>query len=154
MSGEGFLGSAWRTVSYGELLIGAAWKRLTRGEMYKDGAWRSLASFTPTLTVSVTPAPAIAYTSPLHPTSSTAFTVMTATPAGGLGPYTYLYSIVSSTGSTPVIATPTLASTRISKTVPAFADITDDFNVVVTDSLGATASQSFSIEFINEPIEA
>ena len=154
MSPDIRVGGSWRSIARGEVFLGGSWRTLTRGEVYKGGAWHPLFTFTSSLSVSVTPLPAVTYTSPPHPTSSIASLFMTAAPSGGLAPYTYLYSVVSSTGAVPVIGPPTNATTNISKTVPAFADITDSFNVTVTDALGATASASFSIEFINDPIGA
>jgi hypothetical protein len=73
---------------------------------------------------------------------------VTATPSGGLAPYTYSWSVVSSVGSAH-IASPATASTILSMTGLSVGDNSGSaqFRCTVTDSLGATASATVNATF-------
>lgn len=80
--------------------------------------------------------------------SSTVSGGLTATPTGGIGPYTYLWSIVSTEGSAPSIVNPTQATTAVIKGgLAPFTPQTTTFQVAATDSTGATALASIAVTF-------
>lgn len=151
MSGELRTGGSWTTIAGGQIFLGGSWRTIIRGEAYKGGAWVTLASFSSTLSLSVSPSPAVFGVHPLALTTRTVTGTVTATPSGGLGPYTYLYETLTYTGSAPSIASPTSATTSVSKSVPANVTYSDSFRVTATDVLGATAHVDFPITFFNEP---
>lgn len=139
---EAFVAGAWRQIARGEIYIGGQWRRLTRAEGYIGAQWRSVATFTPTLSVSIEPNYAQGYANPLHPVGQTITTnAVAATPSGGLGPYSYAWS----GGNTP-----SNAVNSFTRFVPADSDITDSASVTVTDALGATASATVDLYFSNQ----
>lgn len=75
----------------------------------------------------------------------------TATPAGGTAPYTYAWSVLSHSNATPpTINSPTTSGTKFTQPgVPTFDDAV--FECVVTDDLGATASDTVLAYFENVP---
>ena len=74
-----------------------------------------------------------------------------ATVSGGVGPYTYAWTIVSSGGGNASTAlSPASASTMFRKTaVPDGAAYVDTWKVTVTDSFGTTATDTISATFQN-----
>lgn len=132
------LNGAWRTISSGKVYLNGAWRTLSYGNAYVSGAWRKIATFVQTLTLSISPPP---------DATEAAFTMTsnatTATPSGGLGPFTYAWSVVSSSGLSGIsINSPTTASTTVTASVngPAGSFGTVTLQCIATDSLGSTAS--------------
>lgn len=140
---EAFISGAWQpNILRGEALIGSQWRRFTRGEAYKGGAWRSIATFVQPLTVSISPSQVQGFANPLKPTTQTITTgTAIATPSGGLGPYTYLWSSGNS---------PTLASNTFTATLPGDSELTQNPSMTVTDALGSTANGSVEAYFLNQ----
>lgn len=73
----------------------------------------------------------------------------TATPSGGFPPYTYVWSLVSYTGSVPPSASaPNSATTQFIQTsIPKFATRSSVWNCAVTDSMGQTTSCTCNATF-------
>lgn len=141
-----FIAGAWRTPVRGEIYIGGAWRRLTRGEMYVGDAWHATTSFTPALSLGVTPE-VFGYRNSAKPTPGTVRTeYATATPTGGSPPFTYLWTITSGTAS---ITSPTQASTTFSAFLGADQVSNATAHVICTDGLGASVSGDTDIEFSN-----
>ena len=69
--------------------------------------------------------------------------IVTVTPAGGTGPYTYSWTYVS--GDTVTVLSPTSAATRFSSATGAEAV----YKCTVTDSLAATAVVNVGISISN-----
>jgi hypothetical protein len=139
---EGFIAGAWREFNRAEIYIGGQWRRLTRAEGYIGGQWRSLATFIQPLTVSISPSQVQGFANPFKPTTQTITTsTAIATPSGGLGPYTYLWSAGNS---------PTLASNSFTATLPGDSELTQNPSVTVTDALGSTANASVEAYFLNQ----
>ena len=129
---KAFSAAAWREITSAKAFIGGAWRTLTVGKVYKGGAWQSAASFVLPMSLSVSPSPAN--------TGGSGYFVsklMTATPAGGLAPFTYSWTIVYSAG-TVTINSPNVASTTVSGDVT-YGDISFTLQCTATDSLGTPA---------------
>lgn len=147
---DAYVGGTWVSPSGAEAYIGGAWRTLQYAEAYIGGSWRTVANFTPpspggggggggTLSLSVSP------TSISKVGSPTTFTTgyITVTPSGGLAPYSYVWSIVSSDpGPTFTLTAPGYASTKVSGTGFPLTDTPYNCTIhcVVTDSLGVTAT--------------
>jgi hypothetical protein len=73
----------------------------------------------------------------------------TATPSGGFPPYTYLWSLVSYTGTVPPSATTPNADTTnfVQTSIPKFATRSSVWNCAVTDSMGQTTSCTCNATF-------
>lgn len=76
---------------------------------------------------------------------------LTATPSGGLAPFTYVWSVVSFDGaSSPTFGTSTSASTSVTQTGVIASDTkTATLQVIVTDSAGQTGSAIILATFTN-----
>jgi hypothetical protein len=128
-------GSAWKTIEYGEIFIGGAWRRLKYGEAYLSGAWKQIVSFIPALTLAISPSSVGASG------GATMTDAATATPTGGLGPFTYAWTLVSNDGVTsPAATSPTTATTRFTGSATDGHSGTATFRCTCTDSLGTTAT--------------
>jgi hypothetical protein len=138
---------AWRTINTAEAYVGGAWRTLKYVEGYIGGAWRTIASFIQPLTLSV---PA---TRNNDAESSTVTVHVPATPSGGLGPFTYAWTVLSFANATTVTlspassATTNVTATGVSQSTPATASV----RCVCTDSLGSTASATASCTFQHLP---
>ena len=139
---EAFIAGAWRSLVRAETYTSGQWKAVSRGEAYIGGGWRSLFSTALPMTLSVSPTQVSGYATPFKPVTQTITTdPVTATPSGGLGPYTYAWS----GGNTPLSAT-----NSFTRTLPGNTDAFDTFTVTVTDSLGSTATASVDAYFSNQ----
>jgi hypothetical protein len=117
-------------------------------ELDTDGTTlRTVATFAPAMTVSITPTSVSgeAFSGPITTDAATA------SPAGGLGPYSYAWTVVSYTAATP----PTIASSGTATTsftqsgVFAGQARTAVLRVTATDSLGTTATADVTATFTN-----
>jgi hypothetical protein len=143
-------GGAWRAITGAQVYAGGAWRQLVAAQVYSGGAWRQVANFTPpggggggggSLAVT-TSSNAI---SGLGAPSSTTVTTnsVTATPSGGLAPYTYAWSFVSTDGQSYTINSNAVATTTVTGSgLPLDTANTCTIHCVVTDSLGTTATTS------------
>jgi hypothetical protein len=135
-------GGAWRPVTSGRVRVNNAWRTLTRAMVYHDGAWRDGAVFTPPLSLALNSGSAFAFTVP----PGTAVTdPITATPTGGLGPFTYSWTRIA--GSVGTAATPNSATTTFSQFMGASETVSATFRCTVTDSLGSTATAEVEVTF-------
>jgi len=143
---DAFISGGWRTPARGEVLLGGAWRRISRAEVYRGGAWRPCLSFVPPLALDVTPfveGGARSQTArPATVTSSPA----TATPLGGTGPYSYVWTI----NGGAFVTAPNMASTQFRATIPAGGELNGTATVVCTDAFGSTASGQTQYSLYNQ----
>lgn len=140
---------AWHTLSRGEVYVGGAWRTLTRAEYYDGTAWKQVASFVIPMTLSLSPPSQALYGSSHSPVTITSAPI-TATPTGGLAPFSYLYSITDQLGGTVSLTSTSSASTLASSTVTSGGMVECTVHCVVTDSLGTTASADAPLTFTND----
>lgn len=125
------LSGAWKQIVSARFMVGGAWKRITRCQIYDDG-WKIAGDYTPPLSVSASPASVFGVNGP---TGST-----TVTPAGGTGPFTYSWALVSGSGTA---VNPTSATTNFDG--PQGSAV---FRCNVNDSSGQSASADVNASFI------
>lgn len=130
-------GSQWREILTGKAYINGAWRTLAIGKAYVGGAWRDIADFVAPLSLEITPSFG-AWTG----TSTVTTGAHTATPTGGLAPFTYAW--VKLSGDAISITSPTHAVTTFSGNVDS-GDLTAVFRCTVTDSLGTTATDDLNM---------
>lgn len=135
------VGGSWRSITRGEMYRGGSWRTLTRGEIYKGGAWHPLFSFVSPMSVTIAPNPVVRSSRATPVTSLD----VTATPTGGAAPYTYAWSVDAAISLTA----PTNAVTKMSAVLGPDQTVTGTATVIVTDSLGTTASDSTPVTLIN-----
>lgn len=136
---EARLNGAWRTINTAEAYIGGQWRTLKYAEAYIGGTWRRIVSFVQALSLSLNRAPFFGISSSASPMTTSS---CTATPTGGLAPFTYSWTTLSQSGLTGfTINSPSSASTTFTATVTAGDGHTGFANVrcTVTDALGTTA---------------
>ena len=134
------IGGAWTTPSTAKAYIGGTWQTPRNAKAYVSGAWRDVATFVPPLSLTASPDGfygAGRYTANSQP--------LTATPTGGLAPFTYAWAVVSSSRAV-TIGSPTSATTVVSGYVGTAYIITITLSCTVTDSLGSTATATVSGE--------
>jgi hypothetical protein len=138
---------AWRTINTAEAYVGGAWRTLKYVEGYIGGAWRTIASFIQPLTLAISPSPTGTFED-----ASTQTATASAVPTGGLGPFTYAWTLVSSTGLTGIdITAPSSATTGFTATTSGFTLGSAVFHCVCTDSLGSTATANVTANFQRVP---
>ena len=142
---EIFASGNWRNIRRGEVLIGGAWRGLTRIEVYRGGAWLQAAVFTSPMTLFANNVSGIGRNrgKPVSVVSSTS----QATPTGGLGPYSYNWTILSGGA---VANSPSMAATTFRQTVAADTTEVSTARVTCTDALGTTATSNIGITLINQ----
>lgn len=119
--------------------------RRAKTKKVMQGGFLRVVNFTAPLTVAISPASF----DKIGSTSTLSTSTHTATPTGGLAPYTYAWTVVSFDGSpSPTISAPTSAATVFTQTNLALEQIvTATFRVTVTDSLGTTAQSNVTGTF-------
>lgn len=154
------LGGAWQAIAGAKVFASKSWRTVVAVRIYSGGAWRLVANWTPpsppppgggggtggtggggTISVSISPSP---FTGQNTRTGTTPRATLTATPHGGLSPYTYSWTTVTSSDPMTIVS-PTLASTVVKG--PDSTSSTATFRCTVTDSLGVTAHADVSGTF-------
>ncbi|MGV0964190.1 MAG: hypothetical protein ACOYBT_09900 [Polynucleobacter sp.] len=141
---DAFVAGAWRSPDRGEVLISGTWRRLTRAELYQGGQWRSAVRFVPALTVSANDVFGVGYSRYGRPVVVQS-DFSTATPEGGLAPYSYAWTILSGSA---VANNTTSASTNFEKALPPGTESQSTARVSCTDALGSTAIADISVTLI------
>lgn len=134
-------GGAWRTIRRARIRTGGQWRGLTRAVIYQGGAWRDAAAFVEPLTLAITGNPF----GTINGSGTVVTGTVTATPSGGLGPYTYAWTRTG--GAAASIASPASATTTFSLFLNAPDSQSANFQCVVTDALGSTASAPVTATF-------
>ena len=148
------LGGAWQQISGAKVFANKSWRSLVAMRVYSGGAWRLVANWTPpspgggggggggNLKLTLSPT-SFARTS----TQDTFSVSLTATPSGGLTPYTYSWTVVTSTTSVTFSAA-TAATTRasVSGLTPNEPE-SATLRCTVTDSLGVSTHADVSGTF-------
>lgn len=145
MTAQAFVGGAWVTLRRGQVRVGGAWRNLTRVKVYKGGQWRDGPIFVTPLSASASPSDVSGSASSLGGTTVTSG-YATATPSGGLAPFTYSWSV----GGGLTITNPASATTAFSKFLSPTQEILTDGTCTVTDALGSTAQAIVGVDLINE----
>ena len=137
---------ATRTITGGKVRIAGVDRRLLRIEGMDAGQLRLVATFADPLSVKVSPTEVFAARgSDQTITMTTGFT--TATPSGGLGPYTYSWARTQGTVGVP--NAPSMATTTFTGAVEPGDIQQSTFLVTVTDSAGQTATADVVATFAN-----
>lgn len=141
-----FVNGAWRTVAAAKVYIGGRWRPLTRikifiGNPATTGSWKTAKVFVAPMSVSAPDT----YANAISKTPATITANITATPAGGLGPYTYAWSKVG--GGT--LLYPTSATCALTASVAAGTSVVATLTVTVTDATGATATTTCDVTLEN-----
>jgi hypothetical protein len=145
---KSFANAGWRTVDSGKLYAGGAWRTITRAMVFIGGAWKTAMTFAGPVSVAAPPVLQQYYLPGSGPGIASAG--ITATPSGGIAPYSYGW-VVTGYG-TPVVPTLTGDTTaNVGITAGAYAGDTGTvfLNVTVTDAIGQTAAASTYVTFAN-----
>lgn len=138
-------GGAWLSPNRCQLYVGGSWRQVISIKGYSGGAWRDLATFASPMSLSISPNPA----SSSGYTSTQAVNV-TASPTGGLSPFTYSWALVAGSGVTAL--SPTSAVTDLQATgLVADSERFATFRCTATDSLGTVATADVDVDFYRAP---
>lgn len=150
-------GGSWITPTGLKIYKAGAWRSIQAIKIYAGGAWRDVANFTPpsggggggggaiVLTLSRTSINKATFSS----TGSTAN--VTATPSGGLAPYTYSWTRISGSGinaNTPSSATTSFQATGLSEDETRTAT----FRCTCTDSLGTSDAEDCAVSITRQTL--
>lgn len=144
-------GGVVQPISRLSVQISGSLKPLRKLSVRTGGTLKLIYNAASALTLDIEPNPAEA-----HPPrgSGTAGISVTATPSGGVGPYSYSWRTVSFVGAIPGIVAASFASTLITQSgLVQFDDNPCTFACDVTDSTGATATASVAATFLG-PIDS
>ena len=134
-----FRNASWHPLQTLQVYRNGAWRRLKTLKVYSGGAWRLIGNFVQPLTLNAPDAVAGGYDS-VQTASSTA------TPAGGLAPYSYSWSKVSGTTMTVSGAT-TATAGFLSPTLSVGETVTAVYRCTCTDSAAQTATKDINVTF-------
>ena len=137
---------AEKAVNDAYVVIGGVQKRVTKITTIIGGAEKLVQQFADPLSMSITPLTISgggSFSGPLVVTTDAA----TANVTGGLGPYTYVWTVTSGTGIT--VNSPSMASTTARKTVISGDSDTGTLQCEVTDAIGQTATDTIEAFFTN-----
>ena len=135
-------GGLLREVENAFIFYLGARRRLRSIKQMRGGALVTIASFSPPMTARIDPGSVSGSDQSTTGTpSSKAIATGNATlfVTGGVGPYTYVWTVTNPTGGSPTPSTPNMASTRFVVTVPIGQTYSANIVGTVTDSLGSTA---------------
>jgi hypothetical protein len=136
-------GGAQRTVTSVRARHLGALRTIRTIKVMHGGTLRTVYTTAAPLAVNITPTTSINF----GPSSTVTSEVVTATATGGEGAKTYEWEVVSHTdASEPTISSPSSASTAFTQT-GVTASESAVFRVTVTDSEGATATDTISVSF-------
>lgn len=110
------------------------------------GTLRIVGQFAPALSVSASPSSVSGATSSFSgPPQGVVTNSTTATPAGGVAPYTYAWTITGQ--GSPGALSPNAAKTAFVATVPCGETYSNTATVTVTDAIGQTATDTVAAQF-------
>ena len=147
------LGGDWKPMTGAKGVAGAGWRTVVAVRVYASGDWREVANFTAPpddpgpppdgMTLSISPSPVLTSGSSALIVSGT----VTATPSGGLAPYTYAWT--ASGDHTISVSSRTSASTKFtaSGVLAAEPSAQGTATCTVTDRLGNSTSAQVELSF-------
>lgn len=142
-------GSVLRTITKYRVLEGASLRNILRMKvMDADGVTlRTVATFAQPLSLSISPSP-VDGTGPGTEPATITSDLATASPSGGLGPYSYSWAYVS--GDTVTITSPSSAATTFSREMVWPKQIaTATVRCTCTDSSGQSATADLTVFLSN-----
>lgn len=137
------VGGGEYSVNSASVIVGGVAKTVRRIEAWNGSAWKVVKNFAPAMSASANNPEVYATGTQTSLTTNS----VTITPSGGQAPYTYAWSLYG--GDTANITSPTFATTTFSQNVGPGESLIAQFQCVVTDSLGSTASVIVTAYFTN-----
>jgi hypothetical protein len=148
MTAQVRVGGAWEPLTGCQVYANGAWRNISKIQVYSGGAWRLVANFIPPMG-GVTISPSFIFKSSRTSPSITSGTI-TATPSGGTAPYTYAWTVVSSSPTTVSITSPGLASTTVTADASS-GEVDCTLRCTVTDAVGSSVSADVDGTFTYTP---
>ena len=138
-----------RTIKRMRFMDAGALRSIKTLKVMDNGTLRLVATFADALSAVVNPSrvTGTVTASSGAPSASVPTGLANAVVTGGLAPFSYAWSLLSTDGATPSITNPTSASTRFTCTVPNNETVNASFRVTVTDSTGATTTADCTAGF-------
>lgn len=137
------VGGAWKDIIAARVFASGAWRSLVGVKVYSDGAWRDVANFTSgggSITLAISPSPVTAQ----RRNATVQSLNVTATPTGGIAPYTY--SWVKQSGDDITALSPSAAVTKfVASGMDELEERSAVFRCTGTDSLGSTDSEDVTV---------
>lgn len=137
-----------RTITRGSVRVAGVTRALRTIKVMDGGVLRTVAVFADPLSVSISPSALAAFAQ--ENTTVTTDTA-SASPTGGLAPFTYAWTLQANGGGTASTAnSASSATTSFTKTnVPLETTYSDTWRVTVTDAVGQTATANIIASFTN-----
>lgn len=141
------VGGAWQEADTRRVYQGGVWKTVKKAWIYAAGDWRLYFIGAVPMTAAISPPSLELETFGVSTISGAATAIIT----GGIGPYTYSWTVLTfSAPATPTIANATSATATFTQTgVSSASPRTATFRVTATDSTSQTASADIEVFFIN-----
>lgn len=136
------VGSDLKPTTKCKVLDGATLRNIIRAKVLDGSTLRTVATFSTPLTL--TSAPTYQYMSSYgYPQGSG---LITASPTGGVGPFTYVWSVLNGGGG---VSAPNAATTQVTSGTLVMGETKNvSVQCVCTDNLGQTATATASVDFL------
>jgi hypothetical protein len=134
-------GGTWKPVTL-SVRSGGVWRPVLEAFVRESGVWKR---FYQSLTASAAPGFISGFRLGSGSVTSDA---ATATPSGGIGPFTYAWEIVSQIGGTASLTSASTASTEMTATLTAPQTITGEIRCVVTDTVTGQTANTNNVSFL------
>lgn len=142
--------SAWHPIQNLWARHMSEWRRIRRLRVRVGGAWREVGNFILPLTASASGTNGIVYANG----AATVTGSVSATPGGGLGPYSYAWTLLSWTGGGTLNFSSSRATTSVWVNYPAGIHNGDaTLRCVITDARGGTASATAIVNLAKETFD-
>lgn len=143
------VGGVEKDAARAELTVGNAQKRVTRIEAWNGSAWKTVQAFVLPMSVAQSPSGTIV-TDKIFDLELVISQSVTAVVSGGLAPFTYAWTILSSIGpATPTVSTPAKATTTFRVTMDPGDNVFGTARCTAADSLGTAVSVDVPFNLYN-----
>lgn len=137
---------AEKTVSSASIIVAGVAKTVRRVEAWNGSAWKVVKNFTPAFSATISPTD-VAGVRSVPGGGVIATDAATCSPIGGLGPFTYAWSLYG--GDTASAVSPAFATSAFQALAFPAEVLFSQFSCLVTDSLGQTATAYVNASFSN-----
>lgn len=137
----------WHDLSSLKVFRNGAWRKLRTLKVYRSGTWQIIGNFIQPLSLAISPSEVDGGGSDGFHSVLITSAAATATPAGGIAPYSYAWAQLS--GDAMTILAPTSAMTQFRASAPPGRTLSATFQCTCADNAGSAATASVFVQLTN-----